>query len=281
MLQSFVSQETLLIAESFCVCLAACLCAFEQAPSGAANLVGVARLRPAIAGLPVGAAIWAQLILGSHWPPCAAVSPVYALAALAVSAAGSAWAFRAFDAGGEFSGEIGGAAILGLGAAGGQCVIMAGLRCPEGVAFDDAPIWSAIAFISSAAFICLTVARRWPGAAGKTFAAIGLASGIAASETIARQAIDIQWAVGAMLGAGLAPIGRLGPLAGALALVIVVCARFLAADLSRATTARDARESWRLFPTPRPAEIASPRPASARSAAGPAANPERPVPPER
>jgi len=278
--ESFVSHEILLIAESFCVCLAACLCAFESLPSPA-GLDGVGRLRPAIAGLPVGAAIWAQLILGSHWPPCAAISPAYALVALAVSAAGSAWAFRVFDGGGALSGDIGGAAILGLGAAAGHCVIMAGLRCPDGVAIDDAPIWSAIAFISSAAFICLTVARRWPGAVGKALAAIGLASGIAASETIARQAIDIQWAMGAMLGAGLAPIGRLGPLAGALALAIVVCARFVAADVSRATRARDARESWRPFPAPPPAGTASPRPATSRSAAGLAAGPGRPVQPER
>jgi NO-binding membrane sensor protein with MHYT domain len=278
--ESFIGHETLLIAESFCVCLAACLCAFESLPTTAV-LVRAGRLKSAIAGLPVGAAVWAQLILGSHWPPCAAISPAYALAALAVSAAGSAWAFRVFDGGGPLSGEIGGAAILGLGAAGGHCVIMAGLRCPEGIVLDDAPIWSAIAFISSAAFICLTVARRWPVDAGKALAAIGLASGIAASETIARQAIDIQWAMGAMLGAGLAPIERLGPLAGALALAIVVCARFVAKDLSRATTAPDARESWRLFPTLRLAGTASPRPATARSAADQAASPGRPVPPER
>ena len=280
MSESFVNHQTLLIAESFCVSLAACLCAFESVPS-APGLAGLGRLRPAIAGLPVGAAVWAQLILGGHWPPCAAVSPVYPLVALAVSAAGSAWAFRVFDGGGALTGDIGGAAILGLGAAAAHCVIMAGLRCPDGVAIDDAPIWSAIAFISSAAFICLTVARRWPGVTGKALAAIGLASGIAASETIARQAIDIQWVMGAMLGAGLAPIGRLGPLAGALALIIVVCARFVAADLSRATKARGGRESWPLFPTLRPAGTASPRPANARSAAGRAAGPGRPVPPER
>ena len=278
--ESFIGHETLLIAESFCVCLAACLCAFESLPTTAV-LVRAGRLKSAIAGLPVGAAVWAQLILGSHWPPCAAISPAYALAALAVSAAGSAWSFRVFDGGGPLSGEIGGAAILGLGAAGGHCVIMAGLRCPEGIVLDDAPIWSAIAFISSAAFISLTVARRWPGAAGKALAAVGLASGIAASETIARQAIDIQWVMGAMLGAGLAPIGRLGPLAGALVLAMVVCARFVAKDLSRATRARDARESWRPFPWLRPAGTMSPRPATSRSAAGRAAAPGRPVRPER
>lgn len=271
---TLVSTETLLLAESFCVCLAACLCAFESLPK-AEDASGAGRVRSAIAGLPVGAAIWAQLILGGHWPPSAAVLPAYALAALAISAGAAAWAFRVYDRGGALAGDIGAAAILGIGAAIGHCVIMAGLRCPEGVAFDDAPIWSAIAFISSAAFVCLTVARRWPGSVGKALSAIGLASGIAAADTIARQAIGIQSVMGAMLGAGLAPIGRLGPLAGALVLVIVVCVRLIAADLSRATRAPAAHGSWPPSPAPRQAGTVSPHPATAQSAAGPMAGPGR------
>lgn len=277
---TIASHETLLVAESFCVCLAACLCAFESAPS-ATDLAPGVRLRSAIAGLPVGAAIWAQLILGGDWPPCAAISPAYALAALAVSAGAAAWAFRVFDAGGVLSGDIGGAAILGLGAAAGHGLIMAGVRCPQGVTLDDAPIWSAIAFISSASFVCLTVARRWPGVVGKALAAFALAVGIAASETIARRAIDVQLVMGAMLGAGLAPIARLGPLAGALTLAIVVCVRLVAADLSRATKPRAAPGSSPPSRARRPVGTASLRPGNGRSAAGPAAAPARRVRPAR
>ncbi len=251
-----------------------CLGAFE-----ALNDRRVGRVRRWIVPVSlIAAELWAGPLLVLTLVAGLDIQPIAIFAALLVAFSTAGAAIAAFRRCKGALRIFGPGAILGAGAAACHALMLFIRGAGGDFVFDDMPFDLGVALISALAVGAFALVARWDGVRGRLVAAGCLTLGLAVC-----QALTLASLTGAPSDPN-APGLDLPYDVGAGAAVIALLAA-LAWDqrpsVRRATTGRALRGSRRPSQAPIRAGTASPRPASGRSAAGPAADLGRPARPAR
>lgn len=253
------------------VCFLTCLAAFA-----ALNDRGGRVRRWVVPASLIAAELWAGPLLVLTLVAGLDIQPIAIFAALLVAFATAGASIAAFRRCKGALRIFGPGALLGAGAATCQALMLFIRGAGADLIFDDLPFDFAVTLISALAVGAFALVARWDGVRGRLVAAGCLTLGLAVC-----QALTLASLTGAPSDPN-APGLDLPYDVGAGAAVIALLAA-LAWDRRRAirpaTRALVWRESRPLFPAPSRAGTASPRPASDRSAAGPAADLGRPAQP--
>jgi len=226
----------------------------------------------------IAAELWAGPLLALTLVAGLKIQPTAIFAALLVAVAAAAAAIAAFRRCSGAQRVIGPGAILGAGAATCQALMLFIRGAGGDVIFDDMPFSLAVTLTSALAVGAFALFARWRGVRGRLLAAGCLTLGLAFC-----QALTLASLTGVSSGPngpGLDLPYDVGAAVAVIALLATL-AWIQRRTVRTATRAPAWRGNWRLFRAPRRAGTASPRPATARSAAGPAAGLGRPAQPAR